>query len=713
MVIYGIVYEIEDGKAIALTMDKRFVAIKAYDGMNIGQQIKFYDSDILIPKSDTFNSYQYTDNIRRYLRFLKSKKISIVAGITVAAIFMFLIFHFDFLSKNGDNKVFAYVDIDSNTSIETAIDINGKICEVKAINNYGKILSNKTKLKGQNIQLALQSVIQELESTLSSSDENNDSILISVSLNQANEEYKKNKNSMQQKLDKILKSTDYKNNNKNGIEKRRKVVINTIIVPPEIRNRAIANNMSMGRYAIYAEANRTGQNLSMESAKNMSIGEVLNRIDINKISKSYDLMTNSKLPTTQESTSPPEMIINKNTPVSIDTTSNINILSPTPCKGQATFTPSVPTGKPSQEIISPSRSVSSEDSTNLSKDLIAWYKFDSSQDKKVLDSSGNGNDGLLFGSSKLATCLTGKSLYLDGKQGYVKLPDKILNSAKEITIATWVKINSNEKWMKIFDFGKWTKDYIYLTPRADGTNCIQLGISGSNTAQNLNGSSNLPVAVWKHIAVTITSHKSVLYINGIEDATNNNMDVDLSRLWNCPNNFIANSQNDNNRITSGQFDDFRIYKRVLSQSEIRSIINLGNPGGALQPVSAFNRIEAENFDSKYGSVRNEGSTEDGDYIGGIESEDYIVFNNVDFGSGVDQFEIMASSASHGGNIDILIDKISSKPVGSITITNTGSWENWKVKDYPISRIIGKHNLYLRFSGGTNMYRINWFKFFQK
>jgi hypothetical protein len=357
----------------------------------------------------------------------------------------------------------------------------------------------------------------------------------------------------------------------------------------------------------------------------------------------------------------------------------------------------------------------SHSQNNLSKNgLIAWYRFNESGGTDVMDSSGNGHNAVLHDNASFTPCRTGNALKLAGQGGYVKLPDGILGSVKDVTIMTWVKINTEDKFLKIFDFGKWTNSYMYLTPRNNGTNCLRFGISNSGylNESGVDGCSSLPAGVWKHVAVTISGKVGVIYVNGIENGRNSKMDVDMALLANSFNNFIGNSRGDNNNATTGQFDDFRIYDRALSQSEIKSIFNEANPGGTPEPVNAFDRIEAENFDSRYGSVRNDAANADGDYIGWIQNGDYIVFNDVDFGSGADKLEIRASSAGHGGKVEVMTDNVKSPPAGVATITNTGSWESWKTITCSIDRINGRHKLILKFTGDDDiLYKINWFKFY--
>ena len=128
------------------------------------------------------------------------------------------------------------------------------------------------------------------------------------------------------------------------------------------------------------------------------------------------------------------------------------------------------------------------------------------------------------------------------------------------------------------------------------------------------------------------------------------------------------------------------------------------------PRSAFTRIEAEEYDDQSG-IKTESCDEGGYDIGYIENGDYAVYNNIDFGSGANSFNVRASSASSSGNIEIRLDSIAGTLAGTCQVLKTGGWQTWATSTCSVNGITGKHDLYLKFSGGTGyLYNINWFEF---
>jgi uncharacterized protein (DUF608 family)/regulation of enolase protein 1 (concanavalin A-like superfamily) len=126
--------------------------------------------------------------------------------------------------------------------------------------------------------------------------------------------------------------------------------------------------------------------------------------------------------------------------------------------------------------------------------------------------------------------------------------------------------------------------------------------------------------------------------------------------------------------------------------------------------SAFSQIEAENFSSQSG-IQTESCSEGGLNVGWIENGDYMVYNNLDFGTGATGFDARVASATGGGNIEVRLDSLTGTLVGTCVVAGTGGWQSWSTRSCGISGVSGVHNLYLKFTGGASyLFNVNWFKF---
>lgn len=131
---------------------------------------------------------------------------------------------------------------------------------------------------------------------------------------------------------------------------------------------------------------------------------------------------------------------------------------------------------------------------------------------------------------------------------------------------------------------------------------------------------------------------------------------------------------------------------------------LGEPASTLIKVSSsyrnpFVQNKADEFDVQSG-VLTENSSEEGKNICNIENGDWVSFNALDFGSGASAVELRVASATEGGTIEIYLDRVDTKPVGTCKVDNTGGWQSWKTVTCRLQHVRGQHDVYFRFTGGS-------------
>ncbi len=137
-----------------------------------------------------------------------------------------------------------------------------------------------------------------------------------------------------------------------------------------------------------------------------------------------------------------------------------------------------------------------------------------------------------------------------------------------------------------------------------------------------------------------------------------------------------------------------------------------NDFGSELPKSAFDKLEAESYSTQSG-VQTETCTDTngGLDVGYIENGDYTVYKNVDFGDGAKAFKARVSSATTGGNIEIRLDSITGTLAGTCAVPATGAWQTWTDVTCNVTGASGKHDVYLKFTGGSGyLMNFNWFQF---
>ena len=202
---------------------------------------------------------------------------------------------------------------------------------------------------------------------------------------------------------------------------------------------------------------------------------------------------------------------------------------------------------------------------------IVYYPFDGNAN----DSSGNGKNATLNGSPTFVTGKSGQAVALSGSSQYVSLPSGIISGLTNFTIATWVNVTTLSTWSRIFDFGTGTSVYMFLTPQCGSGVRFAITTNGNGSEQQINGASALATGAWVHVAVTLSGTTGTLYVNGAVVGTNASMTLNPSSLGTTGNNYIGKSQFSDPYLT-GDIDNFRIYNRALSATEISSLYSNGN-----------------------------------------------------------------------------------------------------------------------------------------
>jgi hypothetical protein len=219
--------------------------------------------------------------------------------------------------------------------------------------------------------------------------------------------------------------------------------------------------------------------------------------------------------------------------------------------------------------------------------LILRYMFEDSA-STARDVSGRHKDGMVSDPGVWTDGgRLGRAINLKGSQ-YVSLPSGVLDGVDDFTITSWVKMTTVNDWARIYDLGNGA-EFMYLTlsgyeppppppqtpppPVYDG---VHMSSFASVTSENWFGTrTHFPTAVWKHIAVTGTGGDHRLYIDGFPTAARLAGPVVPPREMEplSPNSWLGRSHFESlgDPRLNGMLDDFRIYDRVLTASEIEDL----------------------------------------------------------------------------------------------------------------------------------------------
>jgi arabinoxylan arabinofuranohydrolase len=130
---------------------------------------------------------------------------------------------------------------------------------------------------------------------------------------------------------------------------------------------------------------------------------------------------------------------------------------------------------------------------------------------------------------------------------------------------------------------------------------------------------------------------------------------------------------------------------------------------AVATLDPFKQVEAETIAFSSG-LKTEVCTDTGAgmSVTSISNGDYIKVKDVDFLNGVTSFEARVSSAASNAKIELHLDSQSGALLGTCDVSGASSWTT---KTCAVSGGSGKHDLFLKFVGGTgDLFKFNWWRF---
>ena len=230
----------------------------------------------------------------------------------------------------------------------------------------------------------------------------------------------------------------------------------------------------------------------------------------------------------------------------------------------------------------------------LDPDLVLYFDYEDFDGDTVLEKSGRGYDGAINGDvtqsndgkfGKAAHFASGSFLDLDGTN--VKAEDI---PTEGMSLLAWINVEAVSD-MAIFNAraadGTWL---IHPEARGDGNyRWLNRGPNPSRTIFDIRAGEN-KAKEWIHYAGTYSRADAlaVLYINGEKVGEEKaRLDTPIAGDWGQGARVGYNI--DNNRPFNGLMDDFNLWKRGLTEEEVKNIMNNGL-GATLTAVEAQGKL---------------------------------------------------------------------------------------------------------------------------
>ncbi len=257
-----------------------------------------------------------------------------------------------------------------------------------------------------------------------------------------------------------------------------------------------------------------------------------------------------------------------------------------------------------------------KETVNLSKGLVAHYKFDEQDGATTLiDSSGNHNDGTIHGGVTFVDGVIGKAGRFDGVDDYVEIKNHNFNITDSISVSLWRKSKNNAmllQWGEACPDGD--SDYKGTTLTMGLSRYYELTYHPLNEnrdkfAVNINsGTGNYydprifsvstePMVEdeYEHLLFVFKDKVLTLYKNGKiisqyhgadKGGSGNTEKITLDEFKKIfissatikigVNESYCNYSHEFNSFLNGDLDDLRIYNRALSEAEIKELYGLKN-----------------------------------------------------------------------------------------------------------------------------------------
>ncbi|MCX8472840.1 MAG: fibronectin type III domain-containing protein, partial [Sediminibacterium sp.] len=152
-----------------------------------------------------------------------------------------------------------------------------------------------------------------------------------------------------------------------------------------------------------------------------------------------------------------------------------------------------------------------------------------------------------------------------GSGDYIRLPT--LDMSGNYTIMTWFKNTGTlGSWNRLFEFGSGGVNNGVLIGFPSAT---QIAYLSNGSPRTINLPNYFNINGWNHIALTYDGSNLRLFINGNYASDLQSPGANYIAANSCTVNYIGRSTYNNDVTTSGEFQEFRIYKSWKSTSDIQ------------------------------------------------------------------------------------------------------------------------------------------------
>jgi len=220
----------------------------------------------------------------------------------------------------------------------------------------------------------------------------------------------------------------------------------------------------------------------------------------------------------------------------------------------------------------------------LTQDLVAWYRF---EDGDARDYTATLNatfadttaydgtvDGATFQSSTGVTDFengaNSGAFDFDGSNDEINFNNSP-NLIGEGTHTMWLKAPQTSSRRAWFSDGGYTGDGYGYQMKSDTNSSLRIFAFGTTS---IDFTTELFTDSWVHLAIVYTTNEIQAFVNGVSDGVESNPDILRDNNFEYDFGYRTDT---NSQYYHGQMDDFRVYNRALTSTEISDIYNATEP----------------------------------------------------------------------------------------------------------------------------------------
>ncbi|MDO8650307.1 MAG: LamG domain-containing protein, partial [Candidatus Berkelbacteria bacterium] len=202
---------------------------------------------------------------------------------------------------------------------------------------------------------------------------------------------------------------------------------------------------------------------------------------------------------------------------------------------------------------------------------VGIWKFDEGSGSIANDSSGYGNNGTIYGATRVAGIL-GSALSFDGVDDYVEAP---VLTPSYVTVEAWINMTS-----VITEYPRVVSNVKYEAPTYKGFEIYQ-GLDTRDIGMQINvggtfysvfvGTPNL--GTWTHVAFTFDGSYIRPYFNGV--AASPQAAAGTITYHSAPEKTYIGKNPNIGAVFNGLIDEVRVYNRALTAAEIQQHYSFG------------------------------------------------------------------------------------------------------------------------------------------